>query len=556
MKNLTILCFLIFCFLFFSCKDSVDDIPISPISDHEMVESEGMIQLGREIENPYSLDVMRKALTSLFPNGRVTSEDIVATHFYVKFHPKNETDLDRLQDDTLTIFHTYPLHYEMQSGGTYYHDPEIPNNKPTYQYAVVPVDYQFPEVKYKILEEIYLPPLDEGVSSARTLGLSKTDLIKLENRALELTDNLEYVIELPEDDEPCDSCDPGDTGDGGGTSSSPCTTCPFGRILIQDDVAGRPVPIVGAKVIGYKLFRSYEAYTDNDGRFVINWRDAGAINWKIKWERYHYSIREGDWFQAVTTRDGSRSFWNHTIGNDTHSQYFALIHQAAYDYYYGNNFGLSRPPLNSSTTPQLKIAAKIEPWIAENSHAAVYYSYFNLIPGPNLPDVFIRTYGEASDRVYAVTAHELAHMAHWNLDKDAFVNLVYGAYLPPKKAGDERVIESWAEGVEWWFAIGRYRNEFGNGGYNYLLNYQRRQINDPLWNIYSSVVVDLHDDVNQRFEWGSILFPDDEVVGYEIDEIEEALRGVRSWTGWQNNIINRLDNSTENEVDNLFANWN
>jgi Zn-dependent protease with chaperone function len=44
--------------------------------------------------------------------------------------------------------------------------------------------------------------------------------------------------------------------------------------------------------------------------------------------------------------------------------------------------------------------------------------------GGILPSIYVRTWEGLSDRVYAVTAHELAHAAHWDMDRDAFRNLV------------------------------------------------------------------------------------------------------------------------------------
>jgi len=49
---------------------------------------------------------------------------------------------------------------------------------------------------------------------------------------------------------------------------------------------------------------------------------------------------------------------------------------------------------------------------------------------------------------------------------------------------------------------------------------------------------------------------DDGVEGYTIKQIEDALEGTSTWNGWRDNIKNKYDNATENNLDALFAHWN
>ena len=51
-------------------------------------------------------------------------------------------------------------------------------------------------------------------------------------------------------------------------------------------------------------------------------------------------------------------------------------------------------------------------------------------------------------------------------------------------------------------------------------------------------------------------FWNDNVTGYTIREIEDALLGQRTWKGWKDNIKNRYNNATENNLDALFSAWN
>ncbi len=46
------------------------------------------------------------------------------------------------------------------------------------------------------------------------------------------------------------------------------------------------------------------------------------------------------------------------------------------------------------------------------------------------------------------------------------------------------------------------------------------------------------------------------VRGYTIRQIEGATLGITSWGQWKNNIKNKYNNGTENNLDELFNYWN
>ena len=51
-------------------------------------------------------------------------------------------------------------------------------------------------------------------------------------------------------------------------------------------------------------------------------------------------------------------------------------------------------------------------------------------------------------------------------------------------------------------------------------------------------------------------FPNDQVTGYTIRQIENALINERYWDNWRINIINSYNNGTENNLDATFSYWN
>ena len=49
----------------------------------------------------------------------------------------------------------------------------------------------------------------------------------------------------------------------------------------------------------------------------------------------------------------------------------------------------------------------------------------------------------------------------------------------------------------------------------------------------------------------------DQVSGYTIRQIEDALKGQRTWNGWRDNIKNKYTtNGTRNNLDAAFTYWN
>lgn len=91
--------------------------------------SDGATVLGDKLENPYSVENMKKALEELQGSGMSSksSIDISATHLYVRFLPKNEDELTVLKNDTTLDLFDYPLDYEIVENGTYYHDSSLPD---------------------------------------------------------------------------------------------------------------------------------------------------------------------------------------------------------------------------------------------------------------------------------------------------------------------------------------------------------------------------------------------------------------------------------------------
>ena len=563
-----------------------------------------MTKLGKQLENPYSVENMKKALASLevSNSNRASGEEleITTTHLYIRFKPQDESELDILNSDTTLVLYTYPLDYEIEEPGDFYHDPEIPLDQPTYQYCAVEVDKELPDgVAYEILEELFIPDETGGTIGRTTSSIFVNMLV---DESLQLTGNLEEDVEnsnarinswrpsgrirvwddigisittrtfvgydevTTTDYSPCYTI--GDT--------RPCPTYVTTHVPIYEETTSFEnwAPVVGLEVRARRWFTTHKGTTSSTGRFSCNGTFRRPANYSIKWEKYHFSIRSGTFGQATYNGPKKSGNWDVDIGKENTTlvndkqQYYALIFQGAYDYYYGNRFGLESPPRNSFWKPQVKISAsQTSRQHKKSSHAAPYAR-----TGGIFPSVYVRKWGESADIVYAVTCHELAHMSHWDMDRDAYREIAILAWAPifpfiliPGREAYAAVIESWAEGVEWQFAQERYGD--GITGYEYRNNSQDQRVapfntsENEL--IYTSVVIDMIDDCDQNttvcYTTKNLPnlneFPQDRVTGYTLAQIEQGLKGARSWEQWRDNMIDRHTNPTEDRLNELFANW-
>lgn len=301
--------------------------------------------------------------------------------------------------------------------------------------------------------------------------------------------------------------------------------------------------------------------TDGNGNFQTG-TVRGKARYVIQWERFNYSVRDGSLFQAETHGPNVKNeSWNPIIdgGKD---EYHSLIHQAAHDFYYGNRFGLISPPMNNhlyyfGRQMQVKIAGRLT-----NTGSSSYSHARSEITFGLLAQVHVRAYGSTSDQVYGTTIHELSHALHSVKDRATYNNIVRDAYWFGSGEvlnRNRRLLESWPTAVEILMTLERYKVRYNitnytvfENGYHYR-NYQNRTI--AVNNHYTSGIYDMTDTVNQRSAYGP-GYPLDQVSGYTIKELENALPNSTYWNSYRDNIKAMYPNkSTIQYVDQLFANW-
>ena len=80
--------------------------------------------------------------------------------------------------------------------------------------------------------------------------------------------------------------------------------------------------------------------------------------------------------------------------------------------------------------------------------------------------------------------------------------------------------------------------------------------------LFRSVVQDMIDGIktttsyyHSKFETSSYKTYPDNVTGYSIKQIEDAVKGSKNFNAWKDNIKNKYDNGTKNNLDASFAYW-
>ena len=141
----------------------IDTIPETFPVYHEDDE----IVLGQQRHNPYDIHNMLDAynlLSDYRQNFIVGDHEPEVNTLYYRVLPRDSFDLALLSADSTVIYFDYPLDYDIERWGSYYHDPSLIDFEYTWLYAVVPINHPLPTIgTLEILAECYIP--DEPVGN-------------------------------------------------------------------------------------------------------------------------------------------------------------------------------------------------------------------------------------------------------------------------------------------------------------------------------------------------------------------------------------------------------
>ena len=476
--------------------------------------------LGKQLENPYSIENMRKALDNLNANGRTASDfNIETTDLYIRFLPADSLELEAIASDTTLELYDHPLDFEIEQEGNWYHDSTIPDHLPTYQYTVVKPDYIFNDtIQYEILAELFIPvEIEEEIENGRVaIDLNLLDAI--EDESLRLTDNWEETVTDPN-----------------ARCRRRCWN-PSGRIRVREVEGIRNLnwlPVENIKVRVRRWFTIKTDYTDANGNYRINHRFRRDVNYSVKFETPYAKI--SNWIGFDTHYDGPkrRGAWN--VDFDWHSESWvrATLINAIVEYRVQyHRTGIQNPyPISywagGEAVNKLNVRAVFKKGTGDmfpvRANRIRIYSEFTDNRG-----------NKGTDDLYAVTFHELGHQSHWKLNR---WNITWSKKI---------LRESWADYIEHIFIQQYYSNSPSD-----KQNDDKNEMSDG----YSAIFIDLVDNENQRFtrgHGGNINFPDDDVDSYSVTQLQNAVKNSRKLEHVRDYLRDNYNNGTQGNLNDLF----
>lgn len=429
----------------------------------------GAIVLGERLDNPYKTENMARALKSLYPT-KADRVELSSTDLYVRFLPEDKAQCDLLEDMGLHLV-DHPLDYDIVVDGDWYHDPQVPEDDVTWQYAVVPVGFEFPEMRYEIIHECYLSEND-ALSKSSDAGI---DWDAVERESYVLTGNSALIS------------DP--------VTRAADKVCPSGRITIVDRHAygSKPFGVAGVKVMCNSFVKFSTAYTDRDGYYTMPKSFSADLRYRLVFKNEKgfaigFNLILLPASVSTLGKSGPEGV-TMTITEESDEKLFkrCAVNNAAYDYFArcaSEDMGIAAPPadlriwlfhgLQASSAVMLHHGA-----LMSSDLLTKYLGQFTQLLEVFLPDVTLGVDGRNSYRdLYSNTCHELAHASHFTKVGvaywDRYIKYIMASYVKTSgktygdgtgnDAGVCEIGEMWAYYLESKMYKDRYGGSFPSFG--------------------------------------------------------------------------------------------
>lgn len=467
-----------------------------------------MIVLGDRLENPYKTENITKALESLYPT-KADRVDVRTTNLYVRFLPENEREYRYLE--SLGIVMTdHPLDYDILVEGDWYHDPEVPDGQVTWQYAVVPHDFDFPDIRHEVIDECHISENDPGT---RADGI---DWAEVEREAYRLTGNASML--------------------GDPMTKASAKTVPSGRITIVDEDAngGKPFGVAGVRISCNSFVKFDHTYTDRDGYYTMEKSYSSDLRYRIVFQNEKgfslgFNLILVPASVSTLGKTGPEGV-NMTVTKDSEDKLYrrCVVNNAAYDYWTrcsADDLNIAPPPsdlriwlfdaLTASSAVMLHHGAVMDSDLI-NGFLGKFSSLLKFF----MPDITVGTKVLNNyDRLYSTVSHELSHASHfskvgtsyWNsyihYILDSFVRSGGKTYGDGSgtKAGYCEIGEMWAYYLESLIYKDRYGGTFPTFGTSYWFYPQIFRYLDERGVSCSEIFSVLDDTVSSREELKAAL---------------------------------------------------
>lgn len=376
----------------------------SPAGQHGDALSHDAIVLGRQLDDPYRTGNVAKAIAALYPT-RADRVNVETTDYYVRFLPKSQDEFDHLKSLGIELL-DHPVDYEIVREGDWYHDPSVEEEDITWQYAVVPKDFSFPEVTHQILHECYIAAHDSS-----TKAVDGIDWDAVERKSYELTGNGHLLADVV-------------------ASTKSDRVTPHGRLTVVDDDAngGKPFGVSGVMVSCNAFVKFATAYTDRDGYYTMNKEFSSKVRYRIVFKNERNFAMGLNLIlvpaSVSTLGKAEPEGVSLTVTKDSDERLFrrCVVNNAVYDYIGRcdkKDMNIGEPPkdlriwllskLESSSTPMIHQGA-----VVSHPLIAGFLGQYSLLAKLFAPDITLGMSGKNDYRsIYDSVNHELAHSSHY-----------------------------------------------------------------------------------------------------------------------------------------------
>lgn len=267
--------------------------------------------LGKQLDNPYSVENMQAVYDSLWLLGRIGNPiQIRTTHRYIKLTPKDSAEMNKILSDTTLELFPYPLDYEIVGEGEYEIDEYDTSAS---LYTVIPVSHHLESgINYIVLDECFIPDDNDD----------NPDLEQIELEALLRTGNL-----APEELSLLN----------GTKSLVPPLKYPKGYVKVKNAETDDYEPVRNIKVRVRRGVKIASAYTNDNGYYSIGKGFRYDVHYSAVFENkrgFKIWSNLGPISPAIHNVGWhSNTGYDITIGKSSCAWAWATINNAALDYY-------------------------------------------------------------------------------------------------------------------------------------------------------------------------------------------------------------------------------
>jgi hypothetical protein len=219
---------------------------------------------------------------------------------------------------------------------------------------------------------------------------------------------------------------------------------------------------------------------------------------------------------------------------------YSVIFQAAQRYYYQENEGIPRPPMNGTWKACLRF--HVYDFSDEEGRGIGAFTFDKRDLLVERPVVLIweysGTYELSSDELYGAAIHELTHAMHFNMDTD-----LYGSI-------EKRVKESFAFGLQYYLTTQRYSDYWANHRDDYCTINQyadiMRDLADGDKMVSCSEAVD--NDGNKVPSGFPTMYHDKISYAFTIPELVETVKTCKTPQDWYTRILTLYPNRVPIDV--------